>query len=109
MPGGSIPRRSPRKRTYQEDEYEKFLKTDLIKDFSKINETFSHPGYLFKQHDDHIIFYKLTENNDSLYLRSLIVSESIRIYMLNYFIRVLLFLYLNGFVMVGIAAYQERV
>ena len=62
----SIPRRSPRKRTYQEDEYEKFLKTDLIKDFSEINETFSPPGYLFEQHDDHIIFYKLTENNDSI-------------------------------------------
>ena len=62
----SVPRRSPRKRTYQEDENEKFLKTDLIKDFSEINETFSTPGYLFKQHDDHIIFYKLTENNDSI-------------------------------------------
>ena len=62
----SIPRRSPTKRTYQEDEYEKFLKTDLVKDFSEINETFSPPGYLFKQHNDHIIFYKLTENNDSI-------------------------------------------
>ena len=62
----SIPRRSPRKRTYQEDEYVKFLKTDLVKDFSEINETFSRTGYLFKQHDDHIIFYKLTENNDSI-------------------------------------------
>ena len=37
----------------------------------------------------------------------MILSESIRIYMLNYFIRVLFSLYLNGFVMVGIAAYQE--
>ena len=62
----SIPRKSPRKRTYQEDEYEKFLKNDLIKGFTEINETFSPPGYLFKQHDDHIIFYKLTESNDSV-------------------------------------------
>ena len=62
----SIPRRFPRKCTYQEDEYIKFLKTDLIKGFSEINDTFSPPGYLFKQHDDHIIFYKLTKNNDSI-------------------------------------------
>ena len=104
----SILRRSPRKRTYQEDEYEKFLKTDLIKDFNEINETFSPPGYLFEQHDDHIIFYKLTENNDSIPE----VTDCIRVdknLHVKLFLRVLLSLYLNGFVMVGIAAYQERV
>ena len=36
-----IPRRLPRKRLYQEDQYESFIYKDSVKDFTYLNERFS--------------------------------------------------------------------
>ena len=62
----SVPRKSPRKRVFQEEQYETFFANDLIKEFNDINEDLSPLGYSFKQHDDHVIFYKLVDNEMSV-------------------------------------------
>ena len=57
-----IPRRAPRKRLYQEDQYESFISKDSVKDF-----TCPHPsGCTFRKNDDHVLFYKLEENEISI-------------------------------------------
>ena len=55
----SIPRRSARKRLYQEDQYESFISKDSVKDFTCLNKNFSSSGYTFRKNHDHILFYKL--------------------------------------------------
>ena len=55
----SIPRKSPRKRSYQEDQYQSFLADDVIKNFSDINEDISPSGYSFQQYDDRVVFFQV--------------------------------------------------
>ena len=62
----SIPRKSPRKRIFQEEQYETFVASDSINGFGDLKENLSPSVYLFKQNDDHVIFYKLTENELSI-------------------------------------------
>ena len=62
----SIPRRSPRKRLYQEDQYEAFTANDLIENLDCLNENSSPIGYTFKRNDDHVLFYKLEINDTSI-------------------------------------------
>lgn len=62
----SIPRKSPRKRIFQEEQYQTFLADDSIKTLSDINENLTPSGYSFKQKDDHVIFYKLIYNEMSV-------------------------------------------
>ena len=57
----NIPRRSPRKRLFQEDQYESFISKDSVKDFTCLNESFSPSGYVLY----HFLFYKLEENEMS--------------------------------------------
>ena len=57
-----VPRRSPRKRDYQEDQYDDFLADDLIRGFNDLNESLSPPSYSFKLNNDHAIFFKLIDN-----------------------------------------------
>ena len=52
----SIPRKSPRKRLYQEDQYQSFLAKNVIKTFSDINENLCPSGYSFQQCDDRVVF-----------------------------------------------------
>ena len=59
----SIPRKSPRKRLYQEDKYQSFLADDVIKNFSDINKNICPSGYLFQQYGDGVVFFKLTNSH----------------------------------------------
>ena len=58
----SIPRKSLKKRTFQEEQYETFWADDSIKKLSDINENLVPPGYSFQQRDDHVKFFKLVDN-----------------------------------------------
>ena len=61
-----IPRRTPRKRLYQEDQDELFISKDSVEDSKCLNESFSPSGYTFRKNDDHVLFYKLEENEMSM-------------------------------------------
>ena len=60
-----IPRRTPGKRLYQEDQYESFISKDSVKYSKCLNESFSPSGYTFRTNDDHILFYKKTKCRSS--------------------------------------------
>ena len=57
MPTISIPRKSPKKRLFREDEFSKFLDKDLIKDFSCVNESLCPAGYSCTKYEDHVVYY----------------------------------------------------
>ena len=52
----TVPRRSPRKRIYQDDQYQSFMNYDLINKLSDIEDSLSLDGFLFKNNDT---FYKI--------------------------------------------------
>ena len=54
----TVPRRSPRKRIYQDDQYQSFMNYDLINKLSNIEESLSPAGFLFKENNDYVTFYK---------------------------------------------------
>ena len=54
------PRKSPAKRTYQEDEINAFLSQDIIGDFSELNSTHAPPGFQYTKSDNSIVFFNLT-------------------------------------------------
>ena len=54
-----MPRRSPRKRIYQDDQYQTFMNYDLINKLSDIEESLSLTVFLFKKNNDYVIFYKI--------------------------------------------------
>ena len=60
------PRRTPRKRLYQEDQYESFISRDAVKGSKCLNESFCPSGYTFRKNGDHVLFYKLDENEMSI-------------------------------------------
>ena len=53
----AVPRRSPRKRIYQDDQYQSFMNYDLINKLSDIEESLSLAGFLFKKNNDYVTFY----------------------------------------------------
>ena len=61
-----VPQRTPRKRLYQEDQYESFISKDSVKDSKCLNESFFPSRYTFRKNDDHVLFYKLEENDMSI-------------------------------------------
>ena len=61
-----IPRRTPRKRLYQEDQYESFISKYSVKDSKCLNGSFFLSGYTIRKNDDHVLFYKLEENEMSI-------------------------------------------
>ena len=61
-----IPQKTPRKRLYQEDQYESCISKDSVKDSKCLNESFSPSGYTFRKNDDRVLFYKLEENEMSI-------------------------------------------
>ena len=76
-----IPRRTPRKRLYQEDQYESFISKDSVKDFTSLNQSFPPSGYTFRKNDGHVLFCKLEENE----IKQKTVSELTQNYMSNLF------------------------
>ena len=54
----TVPRRSPRKRIYQDDQYQSFMNYDLINKLSDIEDSLSLAGFLFKN-NDYVTFYKI--------------------------------------------------
>ena len=56
----AIPRKSPRERIIQEDEYEKFVKNDTISLFDDMTQSIAPLGYQTKKYNDHIMYYQKT-------------------------------------------------
>ena len=54
----TVPRRSPRKRIYQDDQYQSFMNYDLINKLSDIEDSLSLAGFLFKN-NDYVTFCKI--------------------------------------------------
>ena len=71
----SVPRKSPRKRLFQEDQYQKFLENDVISSYADIDEKLTPTGYTLTRFDQHLVFYKLELNE----LSAPEVNECIRI------------------------------
>ena len=98
MPTISIPRKSPKKRLFREDEFSKFLDKDLIKDFSCVNESMCPAGYSCTKYDDHVVYYKMEISEKSIPC----VTETIRVDNLLHVqlsLRVYRYRFHNGFVM----------
>ena len=62
----SAPRKSPKKRLFQEDQYQKFLDDDMIRSYDEIDDTLTPTGYTLTRYDHHLVFYKVTINNLSV-------------------------------------------
>ena len=58
----SVPRKSPTKRVYQQDQFKLFEEQDKIKSFDDIDSTLTPLGYTFQKYDDHVVFYHLETN-----------------------------------------------
>ena len=59
IPPVTVPRRLPRKRIYQDDQYQSFTNYNLINKLSGIEESLSPAGFLFKENNDYVTFYKI--------------------------------------------------
>ena len=57
-PSASVPRKSPTKRVYQQDQFKLFEEQDKIKSFD-INSTLTPPRYTFQKYDALVFFYRL--------------------------------------------------
>ena len=55
----TVPRRSARKRIYQDDQYQSFMNYDLINKLSDIEESLSLAGFLFKENNHYVTFCKI--------------------------------------------------
>ena len=55
----SLPRKSPTKRVYQQDQFKLFEEPDKIKSFDDVDSTLTPPGYTFQKYDDHVVFTTL--------------------------------------------------
>ena len=55
----SVPRKSPRKRIFQEDENDTFLMRDRISSFDDMNDSLAPLGYQCNKYNDHIVFYRM--------------------------------------------------
>ena len=59
----SVPRKSPTKRVYQEDQLHVFEEQDKIKSFDDIDSKVAPLGYTFQRYDHHVVFYHLQTND----------------------------------------------
>ena len=59
----SVPRKSPMKRVYQEDQLHVFEEQDKIKSCDDIDSKLTPLGYTFQRYDDHVVFYRLQTND----------------------------------------------
>ena len=61
----SVPRKSPKKRIFQEEQLDEFLDYDIIKSFTDF-DTLTPSGYTLTKHDDHIVYYQMEINKLSV-------------------------------------------
>ena len=91
----SVPRESPTKWVYQQDQFKLFKEQDKIKSFVDINSTLT-PGYTFQKYNNLVVFYRL-----GTVLNVTEVTDCVRVVdtsMLSCFTRVHLYLYHSGFI-----------
>ena len=102
----SVPRKSPTKRVYQQDQFKLFEEQDKIKSFDDINSTLT-SGYTFKKYNDLVVFYRL-----GTVLNVTEVTDCVRVVdtsMLSCFTRVHLYLYHSGFITEGTVILRKKV
>ena len=58
----SVPRKSPTKRVYQQDQFKLFEEQDKIKRFDDTDSTLTPPRYTFQKYDDHVVLYHFEIN-----------------------------------------------
>ena len=58
----SLPRKSPKKRVFQEDQYNEFKRNNNIIGLESITESGCPHGYLFAKYEDHFVFRKIVLN-----------------------------------------------
>ena len=58
----SLPRKSPKKRVFQEDQYDEFKRNNNIIGLESITESDCPQGYLYAKHEDHVILHKIVLN-----------------------------------------------
>lgn len=75
IPTVSVPRKSPTKRIFRADELPKFIENDAISDFTCLDTSLVPPGYSFTKYDDHVVYYKLVVDSNSIP----VVTECIRV------------------------------
>ena len=69
-------RQPPRKRIFQEDQLDPFRIHDKINSLDDLNQSYSPPGFEFRQFEGCVIFYRLKFDNVSQFPT---ILESIRI------------------------------
>ena len=102
-----VPRKSPTKRVYQQDQFKLFEEQDKIRSFGDINSTLTPPGYTFQKYDDLVVFYRL-----ETVLNVKEVTDCVRVDRdLNFklFYKVHLYLYHNGFITEGTVILRKKV
>ena len=52
----SVPRKSPTKRVYQQDQFKLFEEQDKIKSFDAVNSTLRPPEYTFYKYNNLVVF-----------------------------------------------------
>ena len=58
----TLPRKSPKKRVFQEDQYDEFKRNNNIIGLESITESDCPQGYLYAKYEDHVIFHKIVLN-----------------------------------------------
>ena len=58
-PAISAPKKSPKKRIIQEDQYQQLLASDTAACLESLNERDYLPGYFFSKHDYCVVYYKI--------------------------------------------------
>ena len=61
----SVPRKSPKKRVFQEEQLDESLDYDIIKSFTDF-DALSPSGYTFTKYGDHIVYYQMEINELSV-------------------------------------------
>ena len=76
LPTPKVFRKAPKIRLYQEDQLETFLHSDLIDDFSLLNEQHSPEGFQCRKSKNHIVFYNLVFDEETQFPK---ILEAIKV------------------------------
>ena len=57
-----LPRKSPKKRVFQEDQYDEFKRNNNIIGLESISESDCSQDYLYTKYEDHVVFHKIVLN-----------------------------------------------
>ena len=58
----TLPRKSPKKRVFQEDQYDEFKRNNNIIGLESITESDCPHGCLFAKYENHVVFHKIVLN-----------------------------------------------